>query len=697
VKKKNLRGLRAALLLLIAQGLLPASSLADHIDEMIITASRDPGLLSVATDNIVAADVGRLIAQAPGMNLNSNGPLSGIPQYRGMFGSRIATTIDGTQVTPTGPNWMDTPLSYVDREQISTLEIYRGITPVSAAAESIGGAIVVRTKLGELKNAKHGIRGDVSVSGQSANEGYELSAQLSAKSQHQKISIAATTAHARDIAFAKGDITPTQYDKQRYDLGYAIGNTRHALQFQYTNTKTKDSGTPALPMDIELIAGDIYRMEYRFDGGSAWQVSANIYGSELDHEMNNFALRAAPAASRWRRNVVSSSNFGFKLNTAYKTKHGQWRAGLDGHSEEHDSDIENPNNAAFFVKNFNAAKREIFGVFFEREQHFGSQSRAEFGLRYNRVAMNAEDVDATPARMMPPAQALRDNFNSADRSAIDGNLDAVAKFWHQLDPQWTAHVSLAQKNRTPSYQERYLWLPLEATAGLADGFTYTGNLGLKPEQAHQLELGLDYSTAQFSASPRLFYSRVENYIQGTPLNVGPAVMFIGMMNSANNTSTPDPLQFNNVDALLYGFDMDWRWSLTQQWSLSGLVSYARGKRNDSSSDNLYRISPPNTSMQLRYTAPNWSAAIESVLYAEQDDVSSTHQERVSSGYGIVNVSGSWGITSQLNLTAGVDNVLDRDYRPHLNGYNRASNPDIAARERLPGTGINLFTRLRYTF
>lgn len=51
----------------------------------------------------------------------------------------------------------------------------------------------------------------------------------------------------------------------------------------------------------------------------------------------------------------------------------------------------------------------------------------------------------------------------------------------------------------------------------------------------------------------------------------------------------------------------------------------------------------------------------------------------------------------LQLAAGVDNLFDREYRDHLNGYNRAANPDISRGERLPGYGINAFARAIYEF
>ena len=132
--------------------------------------------------------------------------------------------------------------------------------------------------------------------------------------------------------------------------------------------------------------------------------------------------------------------------------------------------------------------------------------------------------------------------------------------------------------------------------------------------AREVEFGFDLAGSSFSLSPRLFYSRVDDYIQGTPSEVAPAVMFVRMMNMMDGGDRPDPLQFNNVEASFYGFDMDWSWQLSQHWSLSGIVNYVRGKREDIS-DDLYRIAPPNTTIRLSYATATWSASVENVLYS----------------------------------------------------------------------------------
>ena len=81
----------------------------------------------------------------------------------------------------------------------------------------------------------------------------------------------------------------------------------------------------------------------------------------------------------------------------------------------------------------------------------------------------------------------------------------------------------------------------------------------------------------------------------------------------------------------------------------------------------------------------------------QNQVSETNREIETAGYGLLNLDMTWQATEQLQLAAGVSNLLDKEYRDHMSGYNRAQNPDIALRDRLPGIGTNVFARLSYTF
>ncbi|TCO72212.1 hypothetical protein [Chromatocurvus halotolerans] len=85
---------------------------AQDLEELLVTAKHNTRVIDVTTALSVSPDAARLLHEAPGANVTSNGPLTGIPQYRGLFGPRIAMTMNGSQLAPAGPNWMDPPISY---------------------------------------------------------------------------------------------------------------------------------------------------------------------------------------------------------------------------------------------------------------------------------------------------------------------------------------------------------------------------------------------------------------------------------------------------------------------------------------------------------------------------------------------------------------------------------------------------------
>lgn len=671
---------------------------AQDLEELLVTAKHNTRVIDVTTALSVSPDAARLLHEAPGANVTSNGPLTGIPQYRGLFGPRIAMTMNGSQLAPAGPNWMDPPISYAVTAQLESLEVYRGIAPVSVAQESLGGAIDARSRRIDFGNGPGFQReGRLMALAQTVNAGYQMDADVQASNEHHRFKVSAMLQQGDDADFPGGEILPSSYQRERYDIGYGTRWGDHSLQFDYGRNDTGDAGTPALAMDIRYFEGDLYTLTYRYSPSGIYDVVASLYGSELDHGMSNFHLRPPPPAGMHRRNIATSSNRGFRLQVAREDDAGLWRAGIDGFREEHDSNVDNPNNPMFFVDNFNAAERRVLGVFVEREHSINARLSAEFGLRINSVRTDAGRVNATPAMVMPPAQSLRDAFNAADRKQTDTNVDLVAKLTRRLGETMTLYAGLAQKQRAPSYQERYLWLPLEATAGLADGQLYIGGVDLDPELSRTAEIGFDYLGERLRLHPRLFYTRIDDYIQGTPVaEDDPGAQMVRMMNATNSTRRPAPLRFANVEAELYGLDMDWSWRVGERLEFSGLVNYVRATRRDVD-DNLYRIAPPNASLRASLQLGSLRAAVETVVYASQRDISATNREQPSSGYGVVNVHGAWQVSPALQLAAGADNLLDQKYAPHLGGYNRVSNTDVAIGERLPAQGLNLFARVLYTF
>ena len=680
---------------------LSSFSLAEHglVEQVLVEANKDSTQLNVNMAQSSSADTSDLLKQVAGANVNRNGPLTGIAQYRGLYGDRVNVMIDGMSMTSGGPNAMDAPLHYAPKARVASMRVYRGAAPVSAAQQSIGGAVVVDSKQGAFgETADFSLNGEISTQLSSAANAHDTSVLLSGSNNQHKVYVAGVAQQGGDVTFAGGHIRPSQYQREKIDAGYAFEGAVHSFALDIADNSTKDTGTPALPMDIDFIDSQFVRTNYGYQQGSI-NLGLMLGVSDIEHGMSNYTLREPMNPAKKRSNYATAKAKNVKFDVKFDGHNGYWLIGVDYHTAIHHSDISNPQMSAFFVNNFNDAENTISGAFVETQQKLNSSWVIDAGLRYNQITADSDEVASSMAMMMPPVAALQNNFNAAERKQTDNNIDAVFKVTKRLGHHWSIVSGLSQKTRSASYQERYLWLPMQSTGGLADGRTYVGNIELDPEIAHEIELGFDWSDGQTFVAPRVFYRDISDYIQGTPTTNMQVTMVNNMM--ALPAVPQGALEFTNVDAKLYGFDMPWRIALSSQWALQGAVSAVRGERKDIE-DNLYRISPDNMRVGVEVQENAFTANVNVVAYAKQNKVSATNSEQETAGYSLVNVRLAFDFTQSLNAQMGVNNLFDKQYADHLGGINRAkgdlkSASDVAVGERLPGIGRNVYVGMNWQF
>jgi len=634
-----------------------------------------------------APDTTSLLRQTPGGGVNRNGPLTAQPQYRGMFADRIDVSIDGMYINSGGPNGMDPALSYIPRTQLESLKVIRGIAPVSSTGESIGGSVIANSRKIDFTNDDEFTPSlSIGGGGESANSSWYSSALAGFSNDTHRIQVFGSHEEADDIEFPGGDIVPTEYERDNFGAGYGFHTGSQEFGINVRRNETGKAGTPALPMDIKFINTSIVEGTYNSNS-----THAKIYWSDVNHEMGNFFLRMPPNPVKTRLNMADSSGWGYSTASDFDLgASSTLTVGIDGHLDEHDSTVIDPiNNPAFRVTNFNNVKRDLYGFFLEWNGTLAKGTNLQIGTRYNKVDSDAGKVSHFMAMMNPAINRLQTAFNTADRSDTDNNIDVVAKLSHAISNTSTISIEAGRKLRSPSYQERYLWIPLQATNGLADGNNYVGNLNLNAEKSYELGLGLDSSDGKYYAEPRVFYRFVDDYIQGTPAT-NPDVIAIS---SANGDTTP--LKWNNVDARFYGLDAAMGVRIDANWSVDGMISYVRGKRDDIS-DDLYRIAPLNGRATLIYRRNNWWGAVEGVIYADQDKVSRTNNEAKTDGYGLIHLRAGMDVTRTLKVNAGIENLFNNKYEDHLAGINRVTtDTDVAAGDRLPGAGRSFLVNLTY--
>ena len=692
--------------------MLSCTAAAQSVEEIIVTGVIDTHTVRTDDTMVAPADTAQLLRQMPGANINKNGELTGIAQYRGMYGDRMNVSINGAKISSGGPNAMDAPLHYAPVALLESLTINRGITPVSAGQETIGGNVNAETYSGDFGlGDDFGFSGRTYVGGQTVNDGLVASGFFSLSNRNHIFRSFLMKEKADDAEFARGSITPSEFDRERYDLGYSYQQGDHEFSIDYARNETGYAGNAALPMDIASVDSDLFNSRYEWQDADL-TVTAKLAYNEVEHWMNNFELRRppqdndmGPGTMRYRQAFTTGDSLDASLSAERFVDNGSWLFGVDAHLADHNAVISNPNQPMFYVDNFKDVERNIVGAFIERDMALLDRMNLRTGLRYNRVSMDAGEVSANmnpmgmpsgmPFMMNMLAANLAGAFNDQELRQTDDNVDAFARLSIETDSDISWYIGAAHKSRSPSYQERYLWAPMESTGGLADGNTYIGDPDLKPETALEFEFGFDLETARYSLYPRAFYKDVSNYIQGTPSQNEVANNFAQLMANMG-MGRPQPLQFSNVDATLYGWDVEAGYSLSERIELRAVASMVRGERDDID-DNLYRIAPDNLILAADYLGNDWMASLESVNYRRQGRVSATNQETETSGYSIVNLSGRFNPTQDLELGIGINNLLDQQHRDHLAGFNRAFNPDIGMRERLPGLGRNFYGRMMWYF
>ena len=637
-----------------------------------------------------AVDSAALLKRIPGADVNDNGPLSGQVQYRGMYGTRMNVLIDGAFIVPDCPNWMDTPLHYAPRPLLERLEVERGIASVSSGAETPGGTVRATLKRSAFsEDEAFRVHTDLEATGRSVDRSFAGGGVVSLSNRRHRLHVLGSAELGDDADTPEGEIRASEHERFTYGGGYGIRLGQHEFGVDYRHNDTGETGSPALPMDIVFVDTDFLRGSYT----GRWNevgLNASLDFHDVDHEMDNFTVRPPPVGSRpFRFSRTSVRGLGYGATADFAVWKGALSAGVDGNLARHDMRIADPTNAAFFVNNFNDVRRDRHGTFAEWRGSPFDRWQFELGARYTRTEFDAGLVDALAAQISQPARALRDAFNAAEHRQSDDLFEWLVRLAFSPRDALRIELAIARKMRAPYYVERYAWLPLQATGGLADGHNYVGDIDLDPELSREVEGGVRWRGRWLSLAPRAFYRRVDDYIQGVKIAPPQDPLDAAAIMVSTASGDPDPLRFSNVDAVFYGVDVEYGLRLPFHFDLEGVLSYVRAERRDVD-DDLYRIAPLRGRTALRYRWGGWSASVEGVYAARQQHVAAENDENETPGYGLLNLFVLWEPGGGVGISAGVDNVLDAFYQDHLYGINRVRDSAVAVGERLPGYGRSFF-------
>lgn len=652
------------------------------MSSIVVTGQPIPGATVVVPTpelEVGATDAASLLKQVPGAAVVRNGPLTAMVQLRGLSDDRVRVLVDGMTITPACPFHMDPPLHYTAPSALHSLTVIPGISPVSLGGDNIGGVVLAEPKPPQFStNEQPLFTGALGSFYRSSNDGVGANGGFTLANQNWSGTYNGSWETADNLRIPGGRVKDSGFDEFQEHEGRIAGQLLNGV-FEASGgiSRTRNAGTPALPMD--MLADDSWHIGLRQTSDFAFgELEARIAFHSIDHLMNNFSLRPLMPGAAPLIAPTHSDDWSGKVGVTIPRDGDVFRAGLDFHWNRFDALLKNAANGAE-QNNINNATRSRIGPYLEWQKEWSEQWTTLAGVRNDTVWSDTDNIE----KFFPPATADAAAFNAKSHDFTDVNFDAMVSVRYKLGEHSAYELAFARKSRSPSILERYIYTPLAASSGASDGRTYLGNLGLDPEVSHQVALTGDWHGEGWHLRVSPFYNFVSDYIQGTPTN--------RLVNGF------PVLQYQNLDrADLYGVDAEAHYDLTKELTLRGQLSYVRGIDRDND-DNLYRIEPLHGTVSLEHHWSAWHSAIELVWASAQDDVSAFHSEPTSDGYAVVNLRAGYTFREHLSVDVALENLFDENYADHLAGINRVLGSDVPVGQRIPSAGRSVAVSVSYEF
>jgi iron complex outermembrane receptor protein len=254
------------------------------------------------------------------------------------------------------------------------------------------------------------------------------------------------------------------------------------------------------------------------------------------------------------------------------------------------------------------------------------------------------------------------------------------RYEHHLRPGLALFAGLSRSVRPADSSERFL-----ASNSTDPGSRWVGNPGLEPERHHQLDLGVSSLGQARQVSAVVFLDEVDDLIVRDR-----ARGQVGILRSDLATI------YRNVEARLFGVELDVWQRLTDHLSLLGNASWIEGD-NTTDARPLYQIPPLQGRLRADFERGRWTAsaamryAFDQTRVDDDPTTGSGLDAGETPGYAVYDLLGTFSLEQGLRFEAGVENVFDRQYASHLN----RSSPFTPDQVRVNEPGRTFWFRVRF--
>jgi hemoglobin/transferrin/lactoferrin receptor protein len=569
-----------------------------------------------------------------GLSSQQPGAWGGKAFLRGLGGERVTVLVDGDRVNRACNFGMDGSLATVSPATVERVEVLSGPGSVLYGSGNMGGVINVVTRTSD--DARR-MGGELRAGASSAVPGGTVGGAYYVQGSRLRLDLSADGASYSDYRSGAGSVGGSSYRDATVDgrLAWTV-SSEHRLQARVQRYLGRDIGYPAMA-GTEIPAEDrlLTALDYGWQVGHGLvdAVGAKVYRQGLDHDMQMTMTMGSPMPMTVKSEAQTSSvTWGgrteVRLNPSSRSRIDagveatQWNA--DG-TRWVTRGAGSPMSSTLTAHVWPDVRLLDAGGFAQGEVQVTSVVALSAGGRLDRV-VNRADGYATRTEWVPSGNVgLR--VVPAGGVMLRGSLGYG---YRVADP--TELFGLAPR---------------------PDGYLYLGNPDLQTETSRNIELGGSLSRGRLELGATVYRNRLWDLI--TPV----------LLTDSTIAGYAVRQYTNLARARVEGVTGRVGVALPARFSLSGVISYARGTNLDTD-DPLPTMPPLEGTVAVRYSPAAFVQWGEVELHgaAEQGRAATATGEIRTPGFVVLNARVMLALLGT-DLALGVDNIFDKEYRQHL--------------------------------
>ncbi|MBE8720325.1 TonB-dependent receptor [Sphingobacterium pedocola] len=644
-----------------AQNMQAQHDTTQRIEEVKIIAIAKK---KIESEMKMTVSVDEFLASSDKISFIKRGAYAWEPLLNNMSTERSTITIDGMHVFGACTDKMDPITSYVESNNLATIDIKSG------QEGSLHGATVAGSIDLKRKSTPFGLEriwsGAYQTGFETNNKQFFNLGNLSYSSDQFVVDGSISFRKAGNYYDGNNDeVNHSQYSKFNTSLGLAYKTSPlSSVRIDAIYDRAKDVGFPALPMDLWLSRAIITSASYKqlFKKGLVKVWDTKLYFNAIEHYMDD---------TKRPENLVHMDMPGWSntygLVSRANLKHGNYSSEIQLNVYDNLSIAEmtmypqDRSKKTMFAYSWPWVTTRFAGASINNSWDFSEMSQVNFGgslgWNYNRskyVEFNWIFYPGTPQEKNRVLPALYTNY--------------------QLHiNQFNFSVGTGYGHRAPSASEGYGYYIYNSF----DRYDYIGNPDLKNEISYEANASAGFKNEKMGIEAKVNYFHIQNYIVGRILSLG----------SPMNYQSVGVKGYTSLNhAKLFNATLNGNYDVLQHLHWKGTLMYARATDDDGGNLPFIRPLSYHTSLHFMHRKFNFQTSMNGDF--AHKNYSPEYGETLSRAYRIWNISVDYTFkfkNYRATLQIGAENLFNAYYSTYADWGN------------IPRMGRNIFTSLKFDF